>query len=113
MMPIRMDLWRRAAGEFPDSFEIGVEESEYPPLVLVRYFKLGHGKNPSMFCMRKMHSPERTQIVLVKQASQPGICNTKISASVSLYTRNMSKLLVNLPFLANLVGFVASVQEEI
>jgi hypothetical protein len=36
-----MDLWRRATEHVIHSFEILVEESDFPPLVLVPYFTLG------------------------------------------------------------------------
>jgi hypothetical protein len=111
--PIRMDLWRGTANSYViRSFKMLVEESGYPPLVLVRYFTLGPELLPTVSHIRRMHGTNRTQIVLPEQPSQPYIRNTQIRLRPSLCTHDMSQVLLPLIFLANVAGFVASLQEE-
>ena len=116
--PVLVDFWRESALTAIASFDkwmAGVDSSKaHDPLMIeLKYFWIRAEGRKTLVPMRKVVSSERTEIRILAVGTQESVTRMmEMPPAEMLFTRDLSKLECDPPFVVSVVGVIRSCGEE-
>ena len=115
--PVLVDLWREVATSnvsmFVDFISELDESSPHPPLIELKYFGIRPESRKPLIGMRKIVTSERTVFTRLLEGTRSTVTQMgELPPSESLFTRDLTVLMQEPPFVVSIAGIIGLCVEE-